>query len=77
MVPGILRAPFHLSLQGDWILSGKDCEDSKSLHLFLYSIKYENVGLSKDPLLTQVSEFAVLFGNELDEEVSCFFVSFT
>ncbi|KAL0416894.1 UNVERIFIED_CONTAM: Endoribonuclease Dicer1 [Sesamum latifolium] len=49
------------SLQGEWILSGKGCDDSKLFHLYMYSIKY--------PLLTQVSEFAIFFGNELDAEV--------
>ena len=35
----------------------------------MYAVKCENVGNSKDPFLTQVSDFAVLFGNELDAEV--------
>lgn len=35
----------------------------------MYAVKCENVGHSKDPFLTQVSDFAVLFGNELDAEV--------
>lgn len=57
-------------LQGEWILSGKDaCNDTKLLHLYMYAVKCENVGQSKDPFLTQVSDFAVLFGNELDAEV--------
>ncbi|KAL0355924.1 UNVERIFIED_CONTAM: Endoribonuclease Dicer1 [Sesamum radiatum] len=56
-------------LRGEWILAGKSCNDSKLFHLYMYSIKWENVGFSKDPLLTQVSEFAILFGNELDAEV--------
>ncbi|CAN4087097.1 unnamed protein product [Withania somnifera] len=57
-------------LRGDWILSGKDsCDSSKFIHLYMYAIKCENVGTSKDPFLTDVSEFAVLFGNELDAEV--------
>ncbi|KAJ1390790.1 Ribonuclease III domain [Sesbania bispinosa] len=57
-------------LKGEWILSGKDaCDNSKLLHLFMYAVKCENVGHSKDPFLTQVSDFAVLFGNELDAEV--------
>lgn len=63
-----------MSLQGEWILSGKDYEGSKLFHLYMYSVKCENAGLSKDPLLTQVSEFAVLFGNELDVEVSSLFL---
>ncbi|KAK7285717.1 hypothetical protein RJT34_20496 [Clitoria ternatea] len=57
-------------LKGEWILSGKDaCNDSKLFHLYTYAVKCENVGHSKDPFLTQVSDFAVLFGNELDAEV--------
>lgn len=36
----------------------------------MYAVECENVGHSKDPFLTQVSEFAVLFGNELDAEVA-------
>ncbi|KAK9122388.1 hypothetical protein Syun_020005 [Stephania yunnanensis] len=57
-------------LQGDWILSGRDggC-NSELIHLYLYVVKCENIGFSKDPFLTQVSDFAVLFGNELDAEV--------
>ncbi|TKY61177.1 Endoribonuclease Dicer-like 1 [Spatholobus suberectus] len=35
----------------------------------MYAVKCENIGHSKDPFLTQVSNFAVLFGNELDAEV--------
>ncbi|XP_051136464.1 endoribonuclease Dicer homolog 1 isoform X2 [Andrographis paniculata] len=57
-------------LQGDWILSGQGCDDSKLFHLYMYSVKCENVGFSRDPLLAQVSKFAILFGNELDAEVS-------
>ena len=35
----------------------------------MYAVKCVNNGTSKDPFLTEVSEFAVLFGNELDAEV--------
>ncbi|KAL5572243.1 hypothetical protein UlMin_021840, partial [Ulmus minor] len=57
-------------LQGDWILSGGDvCKDSNMLHLYMYDVKCVNIGSSKDPFLTQVSEFAVFFGKELDAEV--------
>ncbi|KDP28399.1 hypothetical protein JCGZ_14170 [Jatropha curcas] len=57
-------------LQGEWILCGRDgCNSSKLLHLYMYAVKCVNSGTSKDPFLTQVSEFAVLFGNELDAEV--------
>ncbi|GMH17328.1 hypothetical protein Nepgr_019169 [Nepenthes gracilis] len=57
-------------LRGEWILSARDgCDDKKLFHLFLYSVKTENIGSTQDPFLTQVSDFAVLFGNELDAEV--------
>lgn len=57
-------------LKGDWILSGKEvCESSKLFHLYMYSVRCVDSGSSKDPFLTEVSEFAVLFGNELDAEV--------
>ncbi|XP_010241057.1 PREDICTED: endoribonuclease Dicer homolog 1 [Nelumbo nucifera] len=57
-------------LWGDWILTGKDvCDNLKLIHLYIYAVKCVNVGASKDPFLTQVSDFAVLFGNELDAEV--------
>lgn len=58
-----------LPLQGEWVLAGKSCDDSKSFHLYMYSVKCENAGFTKDPLLTLVSDFAILFGNELDSEV--------
>lgn len=35
----------------------------------MYVVKCVNVGSTKDSFLTQVSEFALLFGNELDAEV--------
>lgn len=57
-------------LQGEWILSGRDgCTGSKLFHLFMYTVKCVNNGISKDPFLTQVSDFAVLFSSELDAEV--------
>ncbi|GAB4861487.1 Dicer-like protein 1 [Ancistrocladus abbreviatus] len=57
-------------LRGEWILSGRaGCDDSKLFHLYLYAVKCENVGSTVDPFLTQVSDFAVLFGTELDAEV--------
>ncbi|XVF72925.1 hypothetical protein PTKIN_Ptkin12aG0160000 [Pterospermum kingtungense] len=57
-------------LQGEWILSGKDgTGDSKIHHIYMYAIKCVNNGSSKDPFLTKVSDFAVLFGKELDAEV--------
>lgn len=61
-----------LSFQGEWI-SGRDvCDNSKLHNLYVYSVKCVNFGCSKDPFLTQVSDFAVLFGNELDAEVFYF-----
>ncbi|KAA8520803.1 hypothetical protein F0562_014925 [Nyssa sinensis] len=56
-------------LQGEWILSGGDVCNNSKLFLYMYAVKCVNLGSSKDPFLTQVSEFAVLFGNELDAEV--------
>ncbi|CAI0469829.1 unnamed protein product [Linum tenue] len=57
-------------LQGEWILSGKDdCADSKLFRLYMYAVSSVNIGTSKDPFISQVSEFAVLFGSELDAEV--------
>jgi len=35
----------------------------------MYAVNSVNIGTSKDPFLTQVSDFAVLFGNQLDAEV--------
>ncbi|KAF9600916.1 hypothetical protein IFM89_013823 [Coptis chinensis] len=57
-------------LRGEWILLGKDsCRSSESIRLHMYAVKCENIGSSKDVFLTQVSHFAILFGNELDAEV--------
>lgn len=53
-------------------MSGKDVCDNSKLHLYMYDVKCVNIGSSKDPFLTRVSDFAVLFGNELDAEVCCF-----
>lgn len=59
--------------QGEWILSGKDgTGDSKIHHLYMYTIKCVDNGSTKDPFLTKVSDFAVLFGKELDAEVLSF-----
>jgi endoribonuclease Dicer len=38
--------------------------------LFVYKVECENVGFSKDPLLTETSNYAILFGQELNSEVS-------
>lgn len=56
-------------LKGEWILSGRDVCNNSKLRLFIYDVKCVNIGSSKDPFLTRVSDFAVLFGNELDAEV--------
>lgn len=64
------------ALQGEWILSGRDgCDNSKLVRLYMYAVKCVNVGTSKDSFLTQVSDFAVLFGSELDAEVVCVHLS--
>uniref|UniRef100_A0A803NSH9 Endoribonuclease Dicer homolog 1 n=1 Tax=Cannabis sativa TaxID=3483 RepID=A0A803NSH9_CANSA len=55
--------------RGEWILSGKEVCNNPKLHLFMYDVKCVNAGYSKDPFLTRVSDFALLFGNELDAEV--------
>lgn len=36
----------------------------------MYSVNCVNVGNSKDPFVTQLSNFALIFGNELDAEVN-------
>ncbi|CAL9776289.1 unnamed protein product [Musa acuminata subsp. burmannicoides] len=57
-------------LRGEWILSGSEgCNSSEFHELHMYAVNCVNVGTSKDPFLTQVSCFAILFGNELDAEV--------
>lgn len=57
-------------IQGEWILSGSEgCNSSEFHELHMYAVNCVNVGTSKDPFLTQVSCFAILFGNELDAEV--------
>ncbi|XP_068669738.1 endoribonuclease Dicer homolog 1-like isoform X1 [Aristolochia californica] len=58
-------------LWGDWISFGKNgcCDNSKLVRLYMYGINCENIGTSKDLFVTQVSEFGVLFGRELDAEV--------
>jgi endoribonuclease Dicer len=59
-------------LKGDWILAGNDWEANKmsKVSLFVYKVECENVGFSKDPLLTETSNYAILFGQELNSEVS-------
>ena len=61
---------FYLS-QGEWILSGRDgCQSSQFIKLYMYSVNCVNIGTSKDPFVTQLSNFALIFGNELDAEVN-------
>ncbi|MCO5563622.1 hypothetical protein L7F22_017269 [Adiantum nelumboides] len=55
-------------LQGEWILTNKDSGHS-NVRLHMYKIKCENIGFSKDSLLMQTVNFAVMFGTELDSEV--------
>nr|AEZ02177.1 Dicer [Arabidopsis thaliana] len=58
-------------LKGEWVSSGKEvCESSKLFHLYMYNVRCVDFGSSKDPFLSEVSEFAILFGNELDAEGS-------
>ncbi|KAI4385111.1 hypothetical protein MLD38_003171 [Melastoma candidum] len=57
-------------LRGEWILRGGDnCSDPELLRLHVYAVSCINMGSSKDPFLTQISDFAILFGNKLDAEV--------
>ncbi|ONL93108.1 dicer-like 101 [Zea mays] len=57
-------------LHGEWILSGRDgYQSSQFIKLYLYSVNCVNIGTSKDPFVTQLSNFALIFGNELDAEV--------
>nr|CAB3497246.1 unnamed protein product [Digitaria exilis] len=57
-------------LRGEWILSGRDgCQNSQFIKLYMYSVNCVNIGNSKDPFVTQLSNFALIFGSELDAEV--------
>ncbi|KAL3683909.1 hypothetical protein R1sor_001931 [Riccia sorocarpa] len=55
-------------LQGDWIKEDVGNED-KTFSLFMYKVACENKGFSKDALVMETSDFAVMFGRELDPEV--------
>jgi endoribonuclease Dicer len=59
-------------LQGDWIKESADGEEvnNRTVSLCMYKVVCENIGFSKDTLLTETSDFALLFGRELDSEVS-------
>lgn len=66
---------FCYSSQGDWIVADKD-PDAKhggKVLVFMYKVKCENSGISKDSLLTETSDFAILVGQELQDEVRCRF----
>ncbi|KAM0858796.1 hypothetical protein ACQ4PT_047614 [Festuca glaucescens] len=57
-------------LRGEWILSGKNgYRSSQFIKLYMYSVNCIDVGTSKDPFLAQLSNFSIIFGNELDAEV--------
>lgn len=57
-------------LRGEWILSGRDCcQSSQFIKLYMYYVNCVDVGTSKDPFLAQLSNFSIVFGNELDAEV--------
>ncbi|KAH7306984.1 hypothetical protein KP509_22G041000 [Ceratopteris richardii] len=56
------------SLQGDWILMQKDSGDANVV-LYMYKIKSENIGFTKDSLLMHPVNFAVMFGTEMDSEI--------
>ncbi|OAE22766.1 hypothetical protein AXG93_2035s1500 [Marchantia polymorpha subsp. ruderalis] len=55
-------------LQGDWIKDNLDSEE-KTVSLYMYKVACENKGFSKDTLLTETSDFALIFGRQLDSEV--------
>jgi len=47
-----------------------DAKYSGKVLVFMYKVKCENIGVSKDSLLTETSDFAILVGQELQDEVS-------
>lgn len=54
-------------MQGDWIVAGTQRLEKFSLSFYRVSCK--NTGYSKDSLLTEASNFAIVFGQDLDREV--------
>lgn len=40
----------------------------------MYSVNCVNTGNSKDPFVAQISNFALIFGNELDAEVNMLYL---
>ncbi|KAG0625971.1 hypothetical protein M758_2G092600 [Ceratodon purpureus] len=58
-------------LRGDWIVADKDpdAKQGSKVLVFMYKVRCENVGISKDSLLTETSDFAILVGQELQDEV--------
>lgn len=50
-----------------------DAKETSKVVLFVYKVSCKNFGFSKDSLLTETSDFAILVGQELQEEV-CIFI---
>lgn len=46
-----------------------DAKETSKVILFVYKVSCKNFGFSKDSLLTETSDFAILVGQELQEEV--------
>jgi endoribonuclease Dicer len=46
-----------------------DAKETSKVVLFVYKVSCKNCGFSKDSLLTETSDFAILVGQELQEEV--------
>lgn len=51
-----------------------DAKQGSKVLVFMYKVKCDNVGVSKDSLLTETSDFAILVGQELQNEVSSLFL---
>lgn len=52
-------------------MADKDA-DAKQVYkvlVYMYKVRCENIGFSKDSLLTDTSDFAILVGQELQDEV--------
>nr|ABV31244.1 dicer-like 1 [Physcomitrium patens] len=58
-------------LKGDWILADKDpdAKPGSNVLVYVYMVKCENVGFSKDNLLTETSDFVILVGQKLQDQV--------
>lgn len=46
-----------------------DAKETSKVVLYVYKVSCKNFGFSKDSLLTETSDFAILVGQELQEEV--------